>query len=206
MEILLEPYPSVLNGNTVPVIFDYVKNRIAQPNTSLSAKGEVKWECADWMNFHKGLVRFFMEGRFKSRAKYPKAEATNKANEVFMQHWQRNAGFFSSLRNCGYTSEFFTYFKAVGLTDVLSILQAVIVPTAKTVTDVTETVSTTVSKTSDAAGKAIVNAGDTIANTTGLAKYLIPIALSAVALGTGIYIYKNYVKGDKQVSIGLTKF
>ncbi len=195
-----------LMGKIIPVIFDYARNKIAKPNTSLSAPGrEVVWECSDWVNFHKGLVQFFMEGRFKSKVKNTKPDAIQNANQVFMQHWERNADFWSSLRICGYAGEFFNYFKSVGLTDVLSILQAVVVPTENTVENLVDTTTKTIDKTAAAAGQTIVNAGDTLANTTGVAKYAIPVVVGGIIILAGTYLYKNYVQGNKRVRVGIAK-
>jgi len=195
-----------LMGKVIPVIFDYGRNKIAQPNTSLAVPGkEVVWECADWLNFHKGLVRFFMEGRFTSKVKNTKPDAIQNANQVFMQHWERNANFWSSLRTCGYAGEFFNYFKSVGLTDVLSILQAIVVPTANTAANLVDTTTKTVDRTAAAAGQTIVNASDTLANTTGVAKYAIPVVVGGIIILAGTYFYKNYVQGNKRVRVGITK-
>jgi hypothetical protein len=205
MELVLSPKRS-LAGKAVPVIFNYQTNKIAQPNTSLSLPGkEVIWSCSDWMNFHKGLVKFFMEGRFKSKIRYAKPQAIEQANQVYMQHWERNANFWSSLRMCGYAGEFYSYFKSVGLTDVLSILQAIVVPTTNTTVNVVDTTTRTIEKTADAAGKTIVNAGDALANTTGIAKYAIPVAVGGAVFLVGAYLYKNYVKGNKRVKVGIAK-
>jgi len=205
MELILSA-TRPLAGKTVPVIFNYQTNKVAQPNTSLSLPGkEVVWSCSDWMNFHKGLVKFFMEGRFKSKVRLAQPQAIEQANDVFMQHWERNANFWSSLRMCGYGGEFYNYFKNVGLTDVLSILQSIVVPTTNTTASVVETTTRTIDKTAEAAGKTIENAGDTLANTTGVAKYAIPVAIGGAILLVGLYVYKNYIKGDNRVQVGITK-
>jgi len=192
-----------LAGDVVPVIFDFKTNKIAQPNTSLALPGkEVQWGCADWLSFHKGLVRFFQEGRFKSRIKYAQDKAIEQANSVFMQHWERNATFWSTLRSCGYGGEFFNYFKSVGLTETLNIFQSIVVPTTKATASVAQSAATTVEKTADAAGKTIVNAGEAVSNTTEYAKYIMPTLLVGGCVFTLAYIYKNYVKGDDRIHIG----
>jgi hypothetical protein len=201
MELIIQSYRP-LSGGIIPVIFDFKANKIAQPNKSLAHPGkEVVWECSDWLSFHKGVVRFFEEGRFASRVKLSKKDAIAKTNDVFMQHWERNAGIWSSLRLCGYGSEFYNYFKSVGLTGVTNIVQNVF----QTASSVVQTTTNAIDKTTASAGNAIVNTTDTISNTAKLAKYVVPIALGSAVVFVGAYVYKNYVKGNSRVRVGGAK-
>lgn len=156
-----------------------------------------KWTCTDWMNWHKALVQAFKQGKFKSGIKYSDADAIKMANEVFMTWWDKIvSGFFSfdSRQFCGYDSGFYTYIKSVGLTDVLSYFQAVLTPVAS---GATEVVQSTVDTTTNA-----VDATGGIVNTL---KTLIPLALTGLVVAGGYYVYKNYLKGDRQLQIGPVK-
>ncbi len=213
MEIILneaakQKKVSSLGITIVPVVYDPKTYKFAQPNTSLAHKGEVVWGCADWMIFHKRLVEGFIAGRFASQKKYTKEQAIELSNQVFRQHWERNATFFSSLRACGYASEFFSYFKSVGLNDVLNAFQQV----ANIGTKAIDTVATSTTKVIDSSAKTLVNVVDDTGrvvtnltdgagNITQLAKYAIPVLIGGVVIFVGAHAYKNFIKGDGRISV-----
>jgi len=191
-----------LNGSLgvsiVPVIFDTHTNDIAQPNYSLRHKGEVKWECNDWMIFHKGLVKWFKEGRFKSKIKYQEKDAIAKTNEVFVGHWSRASW---TLAKCGYGSEFHTYFTRVGLNSIFSRVQDFSVAAGDKTSKIVDSASNTLVNTVDNTGKIIDGATGTLSNFTNLAKYVVPVAIGGVVLFVGAYAYKNFIKGNSRISI-----
>lgn len=149
------------------------------------------WTCAQWMMWHKDLVRAFEAGLFASKIKYTHEAAIQNANDVFRIHWDKNSKWYNSLQFCGYSSDFFDYFKSVGLTDILSYFQGIITPAASTAVNVTST-----------AQSVVENAADTVANTTSVAKYAVPLLVGGLAIGVGYYVYKNYLKGNKKVKVG----
>ena len=101
------------------------------------------WSCQDWKYWHEELVKAFAEGKFASRIKYTKPEALRNANLVFNQWWSKLSGFFTKHQFCGYDSQFFAYFKSVGLENILSYFQGIVVPVASGAASVTENVANT---------------------------------------------------------------
>lgn len=196
-------------GNVVPVIFDPKTNKIAQPNTSLAHKGEIKWTCADWVVFHKGLVQWFKEGRFQSKIKYSAEDANKQANQVVTQHWERNATFTSSLKLCGYGSAFYNYFVSVGMSDVVtSFLQRIANTgvkfaegTADNVTKVATSAQKSLVNVVDSAGNVVTSVVDTAGSVASTAKYVLPVLIGGVVLFVGAYAYKNFIQGDGRISI-----
>lgn len=150
------------------------------------------WTCNDWMLWHQLLVQAFMAGKFKSGIRYSKADATKNANSVFMQWWNQVVSWFSyNYSFCGYGSDFLNYFKSVGLTDHISALAATITPIVSSAPKISESVT-----------KVVTNTVDTAANTTSVAKYLVPGIVVLAVGGIGYFVYKNYLKGNKKIKIG----
>lgn len=88
------------------------------------SKPSSDWIGADWLTWHKSLVDAFKNGRFKSGIKYPYDKSVELANNVFNVWFEKNASF--KVKNfAGYDSQFFAYFKSVGLENILSIFQQV---------------------------------------------------------------------------------
>ncbi|MEK9157684.1 MAG: hypothetical protein AAB638_00690 [Patescibacteria group bacterium] len=179
-------------------------NKIAQPNTSLTTKTAVTWTCADWLVFHKGLVKWFTEGRFASKVKLAPEAATIKANEVFKGHWDRNAS--TLLTRCGFGSEFFGYFNTVGLFSIFNLTHRTANAGVEKVSKIADNASTSLVNVLDTAGKvgesaagAVKGGVDTVSNVAGLAKYIVPVGLGVTGLLVVAYVYKNYIKGDSKI-------
>jgi hypothetical protein len=150
------------------------------------------WTCDDWMIWHKQLVQAFQNGSFKSGIKYPKDQAIGLANQVFIQWWKDVVSWFSyNYSFCGYGSDFLNYFKSVGMTDHISAVAGTVTP-----------IISSAPKVADSAAKVVENTAKAAENTTSVAKWLVPtIVVGGVAL-VGVYLYKNYAKGNKRVKVG----
>lgn len=148
------------------------------------------WECQDWKFWHEELVKAFMAGAFKSRIKYSQPDAVRLANQVFVTWWNKLVGSFSSKNFCGYESQWFNYFRSVGLESILSWFQGIFIPVATSAVKVTES-----------ATEAISNIADAAKNTTKTAKWLIPTILILATVGVGAYTYKNYIRGNEKVKL-----
>lgn len=144
------------------------------------------WECSQWMAWHKALVSAFKNGLFASKIKYPEAKAIENANNVFNPHWSKSAGWYNSGR-CGYSSDFFNYFKSVGLSDILSYIQAVITPTASTAANVVSSGTKAVEN----VAKAAENVSEAAQNTASVTKWLVPAVLITVVGGVLYFGFKN---------------
>lgn len=84
------------------------------------------WTCADWVEWHKDLLKAYQDGRL---AKYDYAKALAETNRVFAIHWDMSAGFSKQFwGKCGYDEGFFNYFRDIGYTDHISFLASVITP------------------------------------------------------------------------------
>ena len=193
-----------LGAKMIPIFINPFTGQIAPPDGTWLTDGKyanLNWDCNDWMVFHQSVVKHFMAGKTKSKIKYSKDAAIKMTNDVFRQHWSKSAGAWRKLK-CGYTSEFFRYFKEVGLTDILSIFQAALATTtnvATTVLDVTEKSAKIGGEIVVGAGDAIKGGVDTVSNVAGLAKYIVPLGLGITGLLVVAYVYKNYIKGDSKV-------
>ena len=166
------------------------------PDNSADGRA-VKWTCADWMNWHKQLVQAFKNGQFKSKIKYSDAIALSQTNIIFMSWWDKKKTLFDKKDFCGYSSDFFAYFKKAGLSDILSYLQAIVVPIVGGTANVAESAGNVLTT----AGKTVENVADTAKNTTGAAKYLVPIAVAGAVALAAAYVYKHYVKEDEKVKL-----
>lgn len=140
------------------------------------------WDCSLWVIWHKSLVAAFQAGAFASGLKYTQAKAIENANNVFTIHWNKTASFRNS-NFCGYNSTFFTYFKTVGLTDILSYFQAIITPTAKAATEVVSS-----------GAKSVENVAAAVENTSDLTKWLVPGIALTVSVALLFFGYQNYLK------------
>lgn len=103
----------ILQLGNVPKVYDAQTGLIAKPNESLSQRGTFMWGCAEWIQFHKGFVDYFMKGFSKTKVKYTQAQALELTKPIFLQHW--NA--FNP--NCSSTAEFVNYFVSVGLSEII---------------------------------------------------------------------------------------
>ena len=148
------------------------------------------WSCSDWKFWHEELVKAFMAGRFASQIRYSQQEAIRLSNQVFMQHWERLSGFFTKHQFCGYESQFFHYFKSVGLDNILSYFQAVITPTAESAGTITENVTDTASTITE-------NVADTASSATKTLKWLVPTLLVGAGVALSFYVYNNFIKEKK---------
>jgi hypothetical protein len=195
-------------GKTAPVIYDPKTNKWALPNTSVGSSKKVDWDCYDWMKFHQLLVEWFIKGKSPSGIKHSKEEAIKQANKVFLEHFNKNNTFFSGLDTCGYRGQFASYMTSVGLNDVITTLAKgynALFRTAEKGIDSAEKVATktadTLVNTVDNTGKAIVNVSEGVSNISNVGKYLVPVAIGGVVLFVGAYVYKNYIKQDKQFAV-----
>lgn len=181
----------------IPIFINPFTGQIAPPDGTWLSNGKfanLSWDCNDWMIFHQVVVKHFMAGKTKSKIKYSKNFAIKLTNDLFRQHWSKSAGAWRKLK-CGYTTEFFRYFKEIGLTDILSIIQAALATTANVATtalDVTE-------KTTESAAEALKDGVDTVSNVAALAKYIVPLGIGVTGLLVVAYVYKNYIKGNSKV-------
>jgi hypothetical protein len=192
-----------LGSTPPPKISDTKKNTIADPNTTLEVDGSKKgresdWTCNDWVLFHKAILQWFKEGRLASKIKYPNDQALVLANQVFRQHWDRASW---TLTRCGYTSDFSTYFKSVGLSDILNFAQKAVAKGKETAAAVGNSGAKTLVNTVDTAGQIVNNVGGGIANIAGAAKYILPVAIGGVVIFVGVYAYKNFIKGNSRISV-----
>ncbi len=144
------------------------------------------WDCSMWMIWHKALVSAFTAGSFQSGIKYSQAKAIENANNVFVVHWNKSAGIYNR-SFCGYSSDFFSYFKLVGLTDILSYFQAVVTPTANTAANVVS--STT--KAVENVAHATENVSEAAQNTASVTKWLVPVVLVTIVGGVLYFGFKN---------------
>ncbi len=143
------------------------------------------WDCNDWMTWHK-----------KVAAKYGVA----RANEVFVIHWNKQGFWAYANSDCWiFNKQFRDYFKSVGLPlDALADYVAKPFDIASKVLDTSE-------KVVDSASKVIVNAGDSAVSTSKVLKVLIPVGVTAIVLGAGYFVYKNYLKGNKKIKVAGTE-
>lgn len=157
---------------------------------SYSTQPTTEWTCQEWMLWHQELVKAFMGGKFKSGIKYTQGEATRLSNQVFTEWWDKLVDWFSNKRMCGYESQFYNYFRSVGLDNVLSYIQALLVPTTQTVTSTIENV-----------GKTVENISEGAAGTGKTLKWLLPLVLLGGVVFVGSYAYKNYIKGNEKIKV-----
>lgn len=148
------------------------------------------WECQDWKFWHEELVKAFMAGAFKSRIKYSRDEAIRLSNQVFVTWWNKLVGTFSTKNFCGYESQWFAYFKSVGLESILSYFQGFFVPVATSAIKVTES-----------ATEAVSNIADAAKNTSKTAAWLIPTVLVLGTVFVGAYAYKNFIQRDNKIAL-----
>lgn len=165
---------------------------VVQPGIAFNTQPDTptKWGCADWMFWHQQLVKAFMEGKFASRINYPRSEAIRLSNQVFMEWWKKQVSFWDSRYWCAYNTDFFNYFKSVGLTDHMSFIAGIVTPLIGGATEVSANTAQTAA-----------NITETTSKTSNTLKYVLPILLVAAAAGTGYYVYKNYIKGNKRVKV-----
>ncbi|MCW5910944.1 MAG: hypothetical protein KIT62_07715 [Cyclobacteriaceae bacterium] len=148
------------------------------------------WDCAQWMIWHKDLVKAFMAGAFASNIKYTQDKAIENANNVFIVHWNKSASFMNS-NFCGYKSDFFNYFKSVGLGDILSYFQAVFTPTATATTEVVSSGAKAATNVAQSAGQAVENVAKGIENTSSVTKWLLPAVAVTLVAGIGYLFFTN---------------
>lgn len=117
----------------------------------------------------------------KLKSKY----GLKEANQRFLQAWKTQSIWHWGYNWFKYDSTFKNYMEKNGI-DVSNM-----------VSKVTGAVEDTVSNASDV----VVDAGTGIKNTIATTKVLLPIVLTAVVAGAGYYVYKNYIDGDKQISV-----
>lgn len=146
-----------------------------------------KWSCIQWMQWHQNLVKAFKEGRFASRIKYSDADAIRLSNEVFIVHWNRLKTLFDKKDFCGYGSDFFNYFRAVGLSDILSFVQALVNPVVSTGIKVVE-----------GGEKVVTNVVDTVSSTTGALKWVVPTVLVIGIGGVAWWGYNQYIAPQRK--------
>jgi hypothetical protein len=146
-----------------------------------------KWSCIQWMQWHQNLVKAFKEGRFASRIKYSDADAIRLSNQVFIEHWNRLKTLFDKKDFCGYSSDFFNYFRAVGLSDILSFVQALVNPVVSTGIKVVE-----------GGEKVVTNVVDTVSSTTNALKWVVPVVLVVGIGGVSWWAYNNYIAPQRK--------
>ncbi|MCZ8355477.1 MAG: hypothetical protein O9340_12120 [Cyclobacteriaceae bacterium] len=197
-----------LGDKIIPKIYDQKTGKFADPNTSLAHKGKVKWDCNDWVKFHQSLVEAFEKGTFASKIKYKKPEAIKQANKVFSEHFNKHNGWLSLEERCGYSYQFSTYMDSVGLSHFITLPAKAVNATRRTVMKVIDSGEKISAKTADTlvntvdnTGKAIVNVSEGVSNISNVGKYLVPVAIGGVVLFVGAYVYKNYIKQDKQFAV-----
>lgn len=206
--MILELDARALQGlGEIAIVYNPVNGQLAVPNRSLSTKKEVKWGCEEWLAWHKAMVDKGIRGTWGSKKKFTKAQAIEIANKAFRQNWANSSGYWNSL-SCGYTSEFFNYFKSVGLSDMLNIFQAgknsLVNVASKGITtseNIANSALTTADNVVKSAGNAITDTAEGVSNITGMGKYIVPVIIGGVVLFVGVYAYKNFIKGNERINI-----
>lgn len=140
------------------------------------------WSAQDWLLWHKLLVQAFQDGKFQSGIKYSLTVAIQNANNVFRQWWEKEANFTAS-NFAGYDTDFYNYFKSVGLTSILSYLQAVVTPIVGGSAKLAESGGRVI----ETVGKA----GENVTKGISFTGKLIPIAVIAAIILVGFIVYKK---------------
>lgn len=159
------------------------------------------WECFQWVNWHKHLVKTYRD------AGYTEEQAKQYAKSIFLTWWDKINTFWGSLNWCGYGSEFFNYFKSVGVTEHLSILAKVSAPIISATTNVAESAGNILTDAGKIGENASSAAGDVTkgaGNTAKVLKVLLPVTLVALAGGAAYYAYKHFLKGDEKIKLPTT--
>lgn len=109
----------------------------------------------------------------------------HKANQVFLQAWKDQSMWHWPYNTFKYDSYFTNYMEKNGI-DV-----------GHMISKITGAAEDTVYNASDV----VIDAGSGIKNTIGATKILLPLAVTAIVVGAGYYVYKNYIDGDERISV-----
>ncbi len=119
------------------------------------------WKCADWWIWHKRL-----------KEKYGR----KKANEVWLQAWEKQGAWDYPLNACRYNSDFVNYLLKEGI-DIRSFISAIFTNTAETA----------------------VNTTSAISSLSRNLNWILPVAGGLLVLGVGIVAVNHLEKAKKLI-------
>jgi hypothetical protein len=153
------PAPPVINWDTAP-------------DTSADGR-KVTWTCQDWSGWHKKIAD-----------KYGVA----RANEVWVQWWNKQIGLLDSRNFCETNCAWADYLEKAGAWQT-SFLANINCKSTSAIKDVTNATADTIS-----------NVAKGAKGVSSVLKWALPAAGILILVGGGFYVYKNYIKADKKAA------
>lgn len=141
------------------------------------------FNCQDWMTWHG-----------KVEAKW----GTARANEVFMVWWNKQ-NMISYAQDCYISNRTFRdWWDKKGLPS--ETMGKYITAPYDAVTDIQKKILSTATNVVDNTGDAANALAKGAKNTAKTAGFVAPALLIVALIGVGVYVHKNYIKGNKKVS------
>lgn len=164
---------------------------------SFTSNPTSSWSCNDWVTWHQELVKAFEQGKFQSGIKYNHADALANAKKVFLVWWDKTISMWSWKTTCGYNTDFYNYFKSVGISENITFIASLTSPIANGIKNLSTSTGNVITST----GQTVESATNAAANTASTLKWLVPTIVVSLVVGLGYYGYTHYIKGNEKIKI-----